>query len=234
VNGPTVDVSVLVPVRDGARYLADALDSVLDQDPAPREVIAVDDGSTDDTPSVLRAYEASVRVLHQPASGQAAALNRGVAAATGAWLAFLDADDTWTPGALAARWARAAADPGIDMVSGRVEQFVSPELPDEVKARFRFDPAPSRAQLFGTVLVRRSAFLAVGPLDEALPSAAPVDWISRARATGLPTAEIDDVVLRRRLHRTNMGVVLDHDVTLQALRDVVRAHHARRRGTDDG
>ena len=133
-----------------------------------------------------------------------------------------------------ARWTRdgraAIAAPAVDLVSGRVEQFVSPDLPDDARARFRFDPAPSRAEVFGAILVRRAVLLDVGPLDETLPSAPTIDWISRARDAGVRSVEIDDVVLRRRLHGTNMGVTLDEDVTLQALRDVVRAHHARRQG----
>ncbi len=228
MSSSTVDVTVVVAVRDGARYLAAALDSVLDDDPAPREVIAVDDGSTDDTVAVLRSYAPAVQTLQQPPAGQPAALNRGIAAATSEWVAFVDADDEWTPGALAVRWAQVR--PDVDLVSGRVEQFVSPELPAEMQARFRFDPAPSRGQVFGSILVRRAALQQVGPLDESLPSASTIDWISRARSAGVRMVQVDDVVLRRRLHERNLGVTNDDEVTRQALRDVVRAHHARRRG----
>jgi hypothetical protein len=69
----------------------------------------------------------------------------------------------------------------------------------------------------------------VGPLDESLPSASTIDWISRARAADVHMVQIDDVVVRRRLHERNLGVTNDDEVTRQALRDVVRAHHARRR-----
>ena len=228
-----LDVSVVVPVRDGARYLATALDSVLDQVPAPREVVVVDDGSTDDTPAVMERYGDRITPLHPPARGYSAAMNRGMGAATSTWLGFVDADDEWAPDALARRWAAITADPDVDLVSGRVVQFVSPELPEAAKARFKFDPGPSRAQLFGTLLLRRTAFFAVGSFDESLPTGGAVDWIARARARGIRAAEIDDVVLRRRLHDHNMGVTLDADVTKQALRDVVRAHHARRRAGGD-
>jgi glycosyltransferase involved in cell wall biosynthesis len=226
VSASTVDVSVVVAVRDGARYLAAALDSVLAQDPSPREVIAVDDGSTDDTMDVLERYSSRVRTLQQPPSGQPAALNTGIAAATSEWLAFVDADDEWTPASLALRLKHVA--PDVDLVSGRVEQFVSPELPPATQARFRFDPEPSRGQVFGSLLVRRSVLARVGELDESLPSASTIDWISRARSAGVRMVLLDDVVLRRRLHERNLGVTNDDEVTRRALRDVVRAHHARR------
>jgi glycosyltransferase involved in cell wall biosynthesis len=221
-----VDVTVVVAVRDGARYLAAALDSVFAQDPPPREVIAVDDGSTDDTMTVLRRYAPAVQTLRQPPAGQPAALNRGIAAATSEWVAFVDADDEWTPASLAVRWAKVT--PDVDLVSGRVEQFVSPELPPETQARFRFDPEPSRGQVFGSILVRRAVLASVGELDESLPSASTIDWISRARSAGVRMVLLDDVVLRRRLHERNLGVTNDDEVTRRALRDVVRAHHARR------
>jgi glycosyltransferase involved in cell wall biosynthesis len=228
----TVDVTVVVPVRNGARYVSAALDSVLAQVPAPRQVVVVDDGSTDGTAAVLRDYGDRIETFHQPPTGQAAAQNRGIRETTSAWIGFVDADDEWTPDSLATRWAATVADPSVELVSGRVVQFVSPELPDDAKARFKFDPSPSRGQVMGAVLVRTSVFSAVGLFDESLPSAAVIDWISRARFAGVRTLEIDDVVLRRRLHGENMGVTLDQDVTRQALRDVVRAHHARRKAND--
>jgi glycosyltransferase involved in cell wall biosynthesis len=234
VNEPVapLDVSVVVPVRNGARYLATALDSVLGQSPAPREIVVVDDGSTDDTAAVMDRYRDRIIARHQPLTGFAAALNHGIRATTSTWVGFVDADDEWTPTALGDRWAPIAARTDVDLVSGQVVQFVSPELPDETAARFRFDPAPSRGQVFGAVLVRRATLIDVGPLDEALPTATTLDWISRARAAGVRMKEIDDVVLLRRLHGANMGVTMDRDVTTHALLDVVRAHHARRRSQD--
>ena len=65
-------------------------------------------------------------------------------------------------------------------------------------------------------------------LDEQLPVGAAIDWISRADNTGLRIASIDDVVLRRRLHRANVGRTTNTAIAQQALHDVVRAHHERR------
>jgi glycosyltransferase involved in cell wall biosynthesis len=229
MTGAVIDVSVAMTVRDGEQYVAEALDSILGQRVRAHEVVVVDDGSSDGTPAVLGRYRDRCRVLRQEPTGQAAGLNRAVAATTGSVLAFLDADDLWPTDSLAVRLARLAADEQPDMVCGLVEQFVSPELPDEVRRSLRFDPTPSRAQQIGTLLVRRDAFERVGPFDESLPSAASIDWISRSRAAELRVAFVDEVVVRRRLHRSNMGVTLPSEVTLRALRDVVRSHHHRRR-----
>jgi glycosyltransferase involved in cell wall biosynthesis len=219
------EVSVVIAVRDGERYLAEALDSVLGQDVPPGEVVVVDDGSTDGTAGILARYGQAVRVLQQPPRGQFAATNRGVEMSRGVVLGFLDADDLWMPGALAARLDRLAGDDQPEAVFGRTVQFVSPELGAGSTSRFRFRPVAERARLFQTMLIRRSAFQRVGPLATAYRNGANIDWISRAQAGGLRIAYIDDVVAMRRLHGANMSATSS---TQSDLLDVVRAH--RRRG----
>ena len=86
------DVAVVIPVRDGAAYLDEALASVFAQTLPPSEVVVVDDGSTDGSADVARAHDARVRVIPQPPLGAGAARNRGVEATTAPWLAFLDAN----------------------------------------------------------------------------------------------------------------------------------------------
>jgi glycosyltransferase involved in cell wall biosynthesis len=91
-------VSVLLPVRDGRRYLKEALDSVLGQTLAELEVIVVDDGSTDGTDAVLGAYDDErLRVLRQEPSGLVAALRLAAEAAQAPLLARMDADDVSLP-----------------------------------------------------------------------------------------------------------------------------------------
>src|SRR5215472_10802511 len=93
-------VSVVIPVFNEAGVVRRAIGSVLTQELAPLEIIVVDDGSTDATPSVLGTFGDRIRVLRQANAGAAAARNTGAAAASGEYLAFLDADDEWHPAML--------------------------------------------------------------------------------------------------------------------------------------
>jgi glycosyltransferase involved in cell wall biosynthesis len=224
--GEAGPVSVVVAVRDGERYLAETLDSILGQSVPPGEVVVVDDGSTDSTPAVLEPYAGRVRIVAQDPEGVAAALNRGVSASTGELLAFLDADDVWPPTSLECRVARLAAPDRPEAVFGRIAQFVSPEL-DPAEARgFRFDPTPVHAPMFQTMLIRRRAFDRVGPLATDYVIGANIDWVSRARAAGVRTAQVEDVVAMRRLHESNLGVTERRRQTEDLVR-VVRAHRHR-------
>ena len=109
-------VSVIIPTYNYGRFLRDAIDSALAQTYRPIEVIVVDDGSTDGTPEVLAAYGERIRVIRQDNRGAGAARNRGIAAAHGDYLAFLDSDDILRPQSLEREIARFVADPSLGLV----------------------------------------------------------------------------------------------------------------------
>jgi glycosyltransferase involved in cell wall biosynthesis len=97
---PGRDVAVVIAAYNHARFLADALKSVLGQTAVPAEILVVDDGSTDDTEAVVARFAPQVRYLRQANAGARAARNTGLEATTAVWIAFLDADDWWAPNAL--------------------------------------------------------------------------------------------------------------------------------------
>jgi glycosyltransferase involved in cell wall biosynthesis len=90
-------ISVVVPTYNRAQLIQEAIDSVLRQTAPVDEIIVVDDGSTDSTCELVRAYGDPVILLRDNHRGAAAARNRGFARATGDWTAFLDSDDVWAP-----------------------------------------------------------------------------------------------------------------------------------------
>jgi glycosyltransferase involved in cell wall biosynthesis len=227
-----VQVTAIIPCYNGDRYVAETIRSALRQECDGLEVIVVDDGSTDRTPETVAAFGPAVRSVRGPHGGAARARNAGIALANGAMLAFLDADDLWTDHALRALIAPLERDPTLDMTVGHLEQFVSPELPEEVRRQFRFSPDPVPARLCGSVLVRRSVFEMVGWFSPELASGEFMDWILRAESRGVRSEAVPEVVLRRRLHRTNHGVVR-RDARQDYLR-VVKAALDRRRAAEAG
>src|SRR5712675_1199611 len=90
-------VSVIIPTYNSGRLVVEAVESALAQTLAPAEILVVDDGSTDDTRDRLAKFGPPVSYIHQENQGVAAARNRGIRAATGDLVAFLDADDVWHP-----------------------------------------------------------------------------------------------------------------------------------------
>jgi glycosyltransferase involved in cell wall biosynthesis len=164
----SVPVSVVIPAFERADRVALAVASALQQDPAPIEVIVVDDGSTDATAAVAKAAGATV-LRHGRNCGQGPARNTAMEAATQEWVAFLDADDEWRPGHLARLWANRAdhvlvADAGRGTENHRIYGFPGPGplvLDRPGQAIKRENPVlPSGA------MVRRADALAVGGFSD--------------------------------------------------------------------
>ncbi|MDE6735642.1 MAG: glycosyltransferase [Desulfovibrio sp.] len=122
-------VSIIIPVYNAEKYLADSLKSALGQSVADIEVIAVDDGSTDASLEILRSFAARdprLKVLvNEKNRGQAATRNRGLNASTGRWFAFLDNDDQLTPDFCEVLLAEAEKS-GADIIKGRA-RIIEPD-----------------------------------------------------------------------------------------------------------
>lgn len=126
-RAPTVPgrVSVIMPVLDGARFLGEAIESVLGQRYPAWELLVVDDGSKDESLEIAREYADRFpgRILALPPEGEgrggaSRARNRGIAAATGEYIGLLDADDVWLPGKLSAQVDRLRSHPRVGLVYG--------------------------------------------------------------------------------------------------------------------
>ena len=186
-------VSVVIPVFNGERFLREAVRSVLDQQYAPLEIIIVDDGSTDGTATVARSLPATVRYLHQPNQGPAAARNRGIEQAQGGLIAFADADDLWPPAKLELQLPYLINDPGVEIVMGRVQLLSETGL---TESAFSVN--------LGCAVIRKSVFDRVGLFDETMRYSEDVDWFMRARESGAAIMTIDAVTLFYRQHEQNM------------------------------
>ena len=116
-------VSVVIPVFNGAPFVAKAVASVRSQGHGAVEILVVDDGSTDGTQEVLKRLEQSdgIRWFQRSHGGPARSRNYGIAAAQGQFIALLDCDDIWLPGKLAAQLAVMRARPDVGLVHTEFE-----------------------------------------------------------------------------------------------------------------
>jgi glycosyltransferase involved in cell wall biosynthesis len=192
-------------VFNGADYLASALASVQSQTCEAVETIVVDDGSVDATAEVAAAFDdPRLRYVRQARGGAAAARNYGARLAQGRLIAFLDCDDLWLPTKLE-RQIEALENGQGEMIFGRIQEFVSPELSAEVAAGL----IPHDEEMVGpsatTMLLRRDDFERVGGFDPEIRIGEFIDWFARAEDLGLRPYVVPDVLVRRRLHAANQG-----------------------------
>lgn len=212
-SGPLV--TVVVPVYNGARFLAETLRSVLAQRDAALELVVVDDGSTDTSREIVAGFGARVRALQQANGGVAAARNAGAAEARGAYVAFLDQDDVWEPDLVATlvpelerrpECVLAYADSWIvdarGGVHGRRSRFLPPAAGDVFAELIPRNFVPVE-----TALMRTETWRALGGFDPALRYLEDWELCLRAARTG-PFAYVDRPLARYRVHARN----LSHDV----------------------
>jgi glycosyltransferase involved in cell wall biosynthesis len=214
-------ISVIIPVYNGERYLAEAINSVLEQTYRPIEIIVVDDGSTDRTADVARSFSETVRYFYQPNSGSGAARNTGVKTARGSFVSFLDSDDLWVKEKLFRQMEVLQSDTGLDMVFGHVEHFYSPDLDQNARGKF-VCPDKIPGYHVGTLLIRRETFLHVGLFNPVFQCGEFIDWSFRAKDKGLKELLLPDVLMKRRIHTSNMGILKRNTQTENTHADYVR------------
>ena len=168
-----IRISVIIPCYNGEAFLKQALDSVLAQTFPAAEVVLVDDGSTDGTPALSRAfaerYPNVIRYIRQEKSGVSTARNRAVREARYEWIAFLDADDWWKPEKLARQAEVIESRPQPDLVYTPLHIFLPDSSsyetkgfpPDQIWPELRYGNLITPS----SVMLRRSLFLEAGGFD---------------------------------------------------------------------
>ncbi|MFQ5500543.1 MAG: glycosyltransferase family 2 protein [Candidatus Zixiibacteriota bacterium] len=194
-------VSVVVPVFNGERYLDSALQSIFEQDYHPFEVIVVDDGSVDGSADVARSFD-GIRYMYQTNRGNAAALNVGIEAARGEFIAFLDADDIWVSNKLRVQVEYLIEQPHIGGTISKCQNFLEPGLKLSTEAE---NILLEREQVaFMTLVARRTVFEQVGGFDPGYKVGIDFDWIIRAREAGIVIEILPEILLHRRIHDSNL------------------------------
>lgn len=177
-------VSVIIPTYNRGRVIKEAIDSVLAQDYTEFELIVVDDGSTDHTSDVLDSYRNVIKVLSQKNRGVSAARNRGIAEASGKFIAFLDSDDLWLPQKLSTQ---------VEFFNKTPDALICQTEEVWIRNGLRVNPKKRHKKPSGmifklslelclvspsAVMIKRSLFDRVGEFDETLPACEDYDlWL---------------------------------------------------------
>jgi len=198
-------VTAIIVVRNGERFLADALQSIAAQTRQPDEVIVVDGQSTDRTAAIVQATP-GIRYLLQPDLGIANARNLALREVSGAFVAFLDADDLWTPDKLAVQLDFMRAKPHLMYTTTLLRLFYDADTPPRPGFREEGFDQGMEGRFPGTMLARRAVFDRVGPFDPAFRVAYEVDWFARAQDAGVPSAVVEQVLLHKRIHAANHAI----------------------------
>lgn len=194
-------VSVIIPVYNGGGEVRRAIDSALGQKNTNVEVIVLNDGSKDETASVLAEYGDQIRAINQQNSGLSRTRNSGIVLAAGEWVAFLDHDDYWKPDKLSLQ-LKAAERTGFDVVYTNAGNFGKvarvAELRSEPKAMAEGD-LWQRLMLenfivLSSVMIRRTVIQDIGGFDTSLASVEDWDLWLKLAARGVRFAAVGEPV----------------------------------------
>lgn len=207
LGGVEPTVGVIIPTYNCDRYIAQAVESVLQQQDCSYEIIVIDDGSTDSTKEVLESYSDRIRYILQPNQGVAAARNHGIAVARADLIAFLDADDYFLPRKLALQAAIFAKRPDLGIVHSGWQRVDSqgkkildvcpweqvPEL--DLENWLRWKPVLPSAMMF-----RREWLQYVGGFDPRFPPAEDTNLVLKLALKGCKTAWLKQITVCYRQH----------------------------------
>lgn len=222
-------VSVIIAVKNGERFLAQAINSVLEQTYRSFEIIVVDGQSVDNTAEIAKSFE-TVRYIYQVNQGIANAYNIGIEAAREEFIAFLSHDDLWTPDKLSTQVNYMLNHPEIQYTIARVKFFLEPGYSIPPGFREELLENDHIGCIMETLVARQALFDVIGRFDPSLTISEDIDWFARANDNDIPMAIIPKVLLFKRVHDTNLSLntPAGHRYLLKALKKSIDRKRSRR------
>lgn len=194
-------VTVIVPVHNGEKFIVEAVDNILSQNYPALEIIIVNDGSTDNSDSIIKNLETDVRYFNRDNAGPSVARNSGIKDATGKYIAFLDVDDLWPENNLTYLVQELEENPDVDVVRGYAQLFRDT---DQGEREYLGNPKEGYRYYIGAALYRNDVFSKVGLFEPSLLFGEDTDWYYRGVEKNISTKWLDEVTLFVRRHGENM------------------------------
>ena len=197
------NVAVIIPTYNGAAFLEEAIRSVKRQSFPVREILVVDDASTDNSAEI--AENLGCRCIRMPKNhGVAAARNIGITLATSEFVAFLDQDDRWRPNKVFEQVDYMSDHPELQFTLTHLTHFLDcDEIPTWAREDWFQHPAPGFTP--STLIARKSAFLQLGLFRTDGVSSSDTNWIVRAKHLELPFELLPQALVERRIHNGNVS-----------------------------
>ena len=223
-------ISVIMPVKNGACFITDALASITLQHIPVMEILVVDDGSTDSTVDIVSSLARknhAIRLLEGPGRGPGPARNVALSIAKGEIISFLDADDLWPSDKLERQIGRLNSKPHVDVVSGFVRYF-------NKQATGKLEPAKESRinDIFhvhlGAAVFRTLVFEEIGCFEESMLYSEDVDLILRIREADIPMTILRDIMLYYRRHPDAMTSEITKDEARNFNKAILRSMQRRR------
>ena len=224
------DVSVILIVRNGERFIADALASVIRGTLHPAEILVIDGHSSDRTAEIVRTFE-GVTLVRQDAQGIASAYNQGIVAARGGLVSFISHDDHWLPEKLERQVAFMRTHPQVQYTVTHVQHVLHGGASPPAGFRTELLDRPVPGFIMECLMARREVFARIGPFDPSFAIGEDTDWFARARDAHVPMAVLPETLVIKRVHDTNAS--LSHPQTSALLLRAMRRSVERKRAAAD-
>lgn len=196
-------VSIIIPVRNGANYLEEALKAVKSQN-VDMEIIVVDDGSNDNTSKIAKDFGCIVS-RHEISKGSVIAKNTGLSIAKGKYIMFHDHDEVMNDNVLLQMLRNICENEEIFAVMAKLKDFYSPELTGEERRKVAIKPDPYFGLFSGAILMKKEIFNIIGSFDENRKSGEIIEWTNKMVKNNLKIKKIDIIAVNRRIHNSNFG-----------------------------
>lgn len=194
-----MEVSAILPVHNGENFIFEALDSIRKQTLPVREIIVIDDHSTDRSVDIAQGFGELVRIIENPSQGQPSAINEGIRQARSEFLAFIDHDDLWSADKNRLSSIAFSENANVDVVTAGLTNFLDGA---DMKSQKSFN----NARVFGSCTFRKKAFLNVGYLKEDIRNHSIIEWWMRPKARELNLFQLHENLYLRRIHSSNSGI----------------------------
>lgn len=222
MNNDNELISVIIPVFNGEKYLASAIESVFSQTYHPLELIVVDDGSTDGSGAIAKQHK-DIRYMYQSHQGVSIARNTGLAAAHGAFIAFLDADDIWLPSKLQIQIEYLRENPDVMYVITKINNFVEPGT--NIQPQILQSIIQNEQIQLSSIVARKAVFDRIGGFNPCYQVTEDFEWITRTKDAGISMVILPEVLSHRRIHSSNISITqrsLCKAMRLKAIKESVR------------